>query len=61
MVHECKICGYVYDEVKGDPKGNIPVSPGPPFEQISPEWHCPICDAAKDYSFVEKAAPSFPQ
>ncbi len=52
MVWECKICGYVYNQEKGDPNGNI--APGTPFEDIPEDWKCPLCNSAKDYSFVEK-------
>jgi hemerythrin-like domain-containing protein/rubredoxin len=41
----CKVCGYVYDPAKGDPKRNIP--PGIPFEQLSDDWTCPVCNAPK--------------
>ena len=52
MVYECRICGYVYDEEKGDPANGI--APGTPFADLPGDWHCPLCDATKDYAFVEK-------
>jgi rubredoxin len=48
--HKCKICGYIYDEEKGDlPTG---VNPGTPLEEVPPGWTCPICGAGVD-DFVE--------
>ncbi|MBQ2600837.1 MAG: rubredoxin [Treponema sp.] len=59
MVWECRICGYVYDQEKGDPDAGI--APGTPFEEIPETWHCPICNGQKDYAFIEieesKATP----
>ena len=52
MVYECKVCGYVYDEEKGVPKNGI--APGTLFKDLPDDWHCPICDAPKVNSFVEK-------
>ncbi len=42
----CLICGYVYDQEKGDPDGGI--APGTPFEDIPDTWKCPTCGASKD-------------
>jgi len=42
----CGVCGYVYDPAKGDPDSGTP--PGVPFEELSPDWTCPVCGAAKD-------------
>ena len=44
--YQCEICGYTYDQEKGDPDGGI--APGTPFEEIPPNWTCPICGAGKD-------------
>ncbi len=41
----CTICGYIYDEAKGDPDGGI--APGTKFEDIPDDWVCPICGASK--------------
>jgi flavin reductase (DIM6/NTAB) family NADH-FMN oxidoreductase RutF/rubredoxin len=48
----CTICGYTYDQAKGDPDGGI--KPGTPFEEIPGSWICPICGATKD--LFEKVA-----
>jgi len=37
----CLECSYIYDPVKGDPKGGIP--PGTPFKKLPPTWKCPEC------------------
>jgi flavin reductase (DIM6/NTAB) family NADH-FMN oxidoreductase RutF/rubredoxin len=41
----CRICGYVYDPVLGDPDAGI--QPGTPFEKLPENWVCPICRATK--------------
>lgn len=43
--HECLICGYVYEPVKGDNKGQIPG--GTSFEELPSDWRCPVCGARK--------------
>lgn len=40
----CSVCGHVYKPEKGD----TGVEPGTPFEEIPPNWVCPVCGAAKD-------------
>ena len=48
----CKVCGWVYDQEKGDPDGNV--APGTAFEDIPDDWVCPVCGAAKsDFEFKE--------
>ncbi|MGC8993445.1 MAG: rubredoxin [Candidatus Aenigmatarchaeota archaeon] len=42
----CKVCGYVYDEEKGDPESGI--KPGTKFEDLPDDWVCPICGATKE-------------
>ena len=49
---KCKICGYVYDPVKGDPKSNI--KPGTDFDVLPANWKCPICGASIDYFIKER-------
>lgn len=44
--YECKICGYIYDPVDGDPDNGV--APGTAFEDISEDWVCPLCSAEKD-------------
>lgn len=42
----CTICGYIYDPSKGDPENGV--APGAAFEELPPEWCCPLCGAGKD-------------
>lgn len=42
----CTVCGYIYDPEEGDSDSEI--APGTAFEDISEEWVCPVCSAAKD-------------
>ncbi|MCX5783089.1 MAG: rubredoxin [Elusimicrobia bacterium] len=42
----CKVCGYIYDPLAGDPENNI--SPNTPFEKLPADWLCPVCGAGKD-------------
>jgi rubredoxin len=42
----CINCGYVYDPQVGDPMNNIP--PGTAFDDLPPEWVCPMCYATQD-------------
>lgn len=43
--HECPLCGFIYDAADGLPEDGIP--PGTAFADISEDWTCPNCDAAK--------------
>ena len=43
--YKCKVCGYVYDPLKGDPDSGI--KPGTPFKDIPSTWVCPICGVDK--------------
>jgi rubredoxin len=48
----CVICGYVYEEVKGDPNANLP--PGTKWEDVPLSWRCPDCGAGKeDFEMIE--------
>ena len=42
----CKVCGYVYDPVAGDPDNGV--KPGTKFEDLPDTWECPVCGASKD-------------
>lgn len=42
----CNVCGYVYDPAQGDPEGGIPA--GTAFEDLPPDWVCPICGSPKE-------------
>jgi rubredoxin-NAD+ reductase len=41
----CLVCGYVYDEAKGDPEHGL--APGTRFEDIPDDWYCPDCHVTK--------------
>ena len=43
--YECRICGYIYDPVKGIPEQGI--AAGTPFEDLPGDWRCPGCGASK--------------
>ncbi|MCX6656536.1 MAG: rubredoxin [Candidatus Bathyarchaeota archaeon] len=47
---KCKICGYIYDPLKGDPEHGV--KPGTLFEDLPSDWVCPICFVPK--SMFEK-------
>lgn len=48
----CKVCGWVYDPLVGDPDGSIP--PGTEFEDIPDTWVCPVCGAKKsDFELLQ--------
>lgn len=48
----CNACGYVYDEVKGDPDNNV--KPGTKWEDVPEDWVCPLCGVGKDDFYKEK-------
>ena len=42
----CTVCGWIYDEAKGDPDNGIP--PGTKFEDLPADYVCPVCGSGKD-------------
>lgn len=44
--YRCKVCGWIYDEAKGDPDNGI--APGTRFEDLPTEFICPLCGAPKE-------------
>jgi rubredoxin len=47
----CLICGWIYEESKGDPDSGIP--PGTRWADIPDDWNCPECHVAKaDFEMV---------
>jgi len=42
----CKVCGYIYDQAKGDPDSGI--APGTRFSDIPDDWVCPVCMVTKN-------------
>lgn len=49
--YECTICGYVYDEAKGDPEHGV--AAGTSWAQVPDDWVCPLCGVGKS-DFTEK-------
>jgi rubredoxin len=48
----CLICGYLYDEERGDPESGI--DPGTRWDDVPLSWRCPDCGAGKeDFEMVE--------
>jgi rubredoxin len=43
--YKCKVCGYIYDPLKGDPDSGI--LPATPFSKIPDNWVCPVCGMDK--------------
>ena len=39
----CTICGHIYDPERGD----AGIQPGISFDNVPPDWHCPVCGAEK--------------
>lgn len=52
MKYVCTVCGYVYDEVIGDPESGI--APGTKWEDVPEGYLCPLCQMGKEY-FEEQA------
>ena len=44
--YRCEVCGYVYNPYNGDSESGI--KPGTDFEQIPPDWVCPLCGVGKE-------------
>jgi len=40
------LCGYIYDETKGEPASGIPA--GTKWADIPLTWRCPDCGGMKD-------------
>ena len=52
---QCIVCGYVYDESKGDPEHGIVA--GTAWDAIPDNWECPDCGVSKmDFDMVEVSA-----
>ncbi len=39
--YKCKLCGYIYSPLRGEPHNGIPA--GTPFEDLPETYVCPIC------------------
>ena len=52
MKYICDVCGYVYDEVVGDPDNGI--APGTKWEDVDDDFLCPLCGVGTDQFSVEE-------
>jgi rubredoxin len=43
----CLLCGFIYDEEKGDPDSGLQA--GTKFEDIPESWSCPECGVTKAF------------
>lgn len=51
----CSVCGYLYDQAKGDPEQGI--APGTEWNDIHDDWVCPLCGATKaEFIMQDEAA-----
>jgi len=41
--YRCKLCGYIYSPLRGEPHHGIP--PGTPFDDLPEDYVCPVCGA----------------
>ena len=41
----CVICGFIYDEARGDPDSGLP--PGTRWADVPEDWRCPECGVGK--------------
>lgn len=49
---QCIVCGWIYDEAKGDPEEGI--EPGTRWEDVPQDWVCPDCGVGKqDFEMLE--------
>lgn len=52
---ECIVCGWIYDEAKGDPENGVPA--GTRWEDVPEDWLCPDCGVGKeDFELIEQSA-----
>lgn len=48
----CLVCGYLYDEEKGDEEHGL--APGTRWADVPDDWECPDCGAGKsDFEMAE--------
>lgn len=53
---ECIVCGWIYDEAKGDPENGVPA--GTPWAEVPEDWLCPDCGVGKeDFSLLAEETP----
>jgi alkane 1-monooxygenase len=49
-VHACPVCGYTYDERRGEPREGF--GPGTPWTRVPDDWCCPDCGVRDKVDFV---------
>jgi rubredoxin-NAD+ reductase len=47
MKYVCEICGYEYDEEKGDTDNGI--AAGTKWADLPADWVCPLCGVGKEH------------
>lgn len=47
MQYICEVCGYIYDEEKGEPENGI--APGTKWEELPEDYICPLCKMGKQF------------
>lgn len=51
-IWECVVCGWVYNEAKGDAESGL--APGTKWEDIDDSWECPDCGMSKeDFDMIQ--------
>jgi rubredoxin len=51
-VWQCVVCGFIYDEAKGDPEHGV--TAGTRWSDVPADWACPDCGVSKaDFEMVE--------
>ena len=46
MKYVCTVCGFIYDEVAGDPDNGV--APGTAWADVPEDYVCPLCGVGKD-------------
>ncbi len=57
--YKCKVCGYIYDPLRGDSSHGVPPNTG--FFDLPEYWVCPICGAGRDEFSAESAGGELPK
>lgn len=47
--YRCPVCGYVYDEADGEPRGGFPA--GTAWSEVPDDWTCPDCAVREKIDF----------
>lgn len=52
MKYTCDVCGWIYDEDKGDMEFDL--EPGVEFDALPDDFVCPLCGVGKDMFVPEE-------